>query len=811
MSNNFEDSISMKYPLLSLVFVFLTFHSVAQNIQIKESVSQEVIPFVKVYPSVGKPFLADLDGRFVNPEGNTQVTLKMMGFKDTTITVLGDMVVYMDEIGNLIDEVTIVPGVNPAERIMEMAIQNRKINHPKSDVAFKHANYSKFIFTINQDALANISDTIKDTSILAMKKFFDSQHIFLLESTSTKYFKPPFKEKEIISAYRVSGFSDPMFSTFANELQSFNFYDNQFDILGKTYLNPLALGSIRRYLFILEDSTVNVSGDTTFTIRFQPRRDKNFDGMKGTLYINTNGFAVEKVIAEPAIEGKMLRPKIIQEYSFLEGKKWFPFKLSTEIIAPGLDISSKVKDSYLIGKGNTYIDHVVLDADLKDEKFNAVFIETARDANEKDSVHWAQNRKYELDPKDVRTYEVIDSVSQEAKLDQKLTLLRALLQGKIPLGYLQADIKRLINFRDYEGIRLGVGLETSEKLSKRFQVGGYFAYGFKDKMWKYGGYGKVTLFPRQFLDFEAKYQEDVIERGGPNLTYHPIITQLNSFYQNLYIRQMDKQRIAEVAFSGYIFPRLKFRLSGSYQRIGFTRDYSYQWKHPEMGQQTIFEVAETALELTWTIRDKVMSLGTKRVSLGSKWPIITAKVTKSIPGLTPDRLDYLRLTVGVQQIVPIRAIGKLTYMLSASAIAGDSPLLYQFVGIGTGGKQFNLSVANTFETMRPSTYYATKLATLFTRFDFKAIKTKVKWTKPQFALHHGIGYGLGDDMSRHSISYLSMDKGYAEAGLLVNNVLVLNILGFGVGGFYHYAGGMMTPYVKDHLVGKFSLTIQLNN
>jgi hypothetical protein len=796
----------MKYLFLSLLALLITPSFYAQQIQIQEDVSRNPIPFVKVYPKEGKPFLADLDGRFTNPAGNTEVTLKMTSFKDTTIQITGELIVFMTEQASEIEEVVILPGVNPAERIMELAIENRKKNHPKSDVAFKYDNYSKVIFTINQDALAQISDTTTDTNLVDLRKFFDQQHIFLLESTSTKFFKPPFKEKEVISAYRISGFSDPMFSAFANELQSFNFYDNQFDILGKSYLNPLALGSIRRYLFILEDTTITAPGDTTYTIRFQPRRDKNFDGMKGKLYINTRGYAVEKVSAEPAIstEGGV-QVKIIQEYALLEGKKWFPYKLSTEAAFPGLSMSSKIKGAYVVGKGNTYIDHVVLDADLKDERFNAVFVETARDANKKDSTHWDSKRKYDLDSKDLRTYKVIDSISKTENLEGKLKTLQSLLQGKIPLGYVQIDLLRLVNFRDYEGFRLGAGLETSEKLSDRFQVGGYFAYGFKDKMWKYGGYGKVTIVPRYFLDFEARYQEDIIERGGTGLTSEPVISRLNTIYRDVYIRQMDKQRLAEIAFSGYVFPRMKFRLSGSYQRIGFTQGYTYQWSNASMGTVDHYDIGETSLELTWAIRDKVMSLGTKRISMGSKWPILTFKITKSIPGVTAAKIDYARITGGVQQIVPIRAVGKLTYVLMGTVVTGDSPLLLQQVGQGTGG-MWKLSAANSFETMIASTYYSSRMAALFTRFDFKAIKTGKKWTRPQFAIHHALGYGNDEDNSRHSIQFSSLNKGYAEAGLLANSIIILRGIGFGIGGFYHYAGGIISPKVEDNITAKFTLT-----
>ncbi|MCC6700937.1 MAG: hypothetical protein IT221_05420, partial [Fluviicola sp.] len=343
--------------LTCLLFGFNLF---AQQVQILDLETKESIPFVKVDPNEGTGFFADIDGYFTPPKNATTVTLHMTLYADTTVALTGQTVIYLRSLDNAIDEIVILPGVNKAERIMEKAIENRKINHPKSDVSYKFRSYSKFMFTMNQDALAAIPDNTSDTNLRDLKSFFDKQHLMVLENTTEKYFKPPFREKEIITAYKVSGFTDPAFSTFASELQTFNFYENNFDLLGTSYINPLAFGGIRRYLFILEDSTVNAPGDTTYVIRFQPRRDKNFNGMKGTMYINTKGYALEKVIAQPADTVNNLQAKIIQEYAYLDGKKWFPYKLSTEALFPGLNLSSSLKDGYLVGKGSTYIEDVQL-------------------------------------------------------------------------------------------------------------------------------------------------------------------------------------------------------------------------------------------------------------------------------------------------------------------------------------------------------------------------------------------------------------------------------------------------------------------
>jgi Family of unknown function (DUF5686) len=810
--------------MIRLLLLFLVLSGTVfsqRQAQLIDALTGEPVPFSKVIPTPGSPFLADIDGFFTIPEGATEIQFKAQGYYDSIFAVanIGTQVVLRAEASDL-EEVTIVPGVNPAERIMELAIANRKKNHPMGDESFTYTSYSKFVFTMDQDALAKIPEDTPDSNLRDLRKFFNEQHLFMMESTTQKYFEPPYREKEVITAYKVSGFSDPAFSTFSNELQSFNFYENQFNILGKTYINPLAFGSIRRYLFILEDQTV-VNGDTTFTIRFQPRKDKNFEGMKGWLYINSNGYALEKVIAEPAEKSESIDPKIIQEYALIDGKRWFPVKLSTEAIFPALRLDDKLENGYLVGKGSTYIEQVVIGADLSKQRFNAVTIQTAEDANEKDSIHWNAERKFELTDKEERTYVMVDSISKVYKLDQRLSSLGTLAEGKIPLGYVQLDLLRLVDYREYEGYRFGLGLENSKKLMKRVTVGGYFGYGTRDKDWKYGGYAKWMVFPKQFVQLQASFQEDLVERGGTNFLSAERGLALNSFSRHLYVKNMEKQRKAEVALSAYVTPRIKVLASANYQRIGLTDGYEF---HPESGTvlapDRTFDVAEASLEAIWTIREKVMYLGTKRVSKGTQFPRISVKAAKGISGIEAAALDYLRLNIDIQQDVPIRAVGKFSYLISAGKTTGNVPLFLQQMNLGTGGN-WNLSVINSFETMKPSMFYSKEHVSIFTRFTFKPIKTGKKWTSPQFGIHHAMGTGSFDRKEEHQIAgfvnetpglvqlpFYSMDKGYYEVGIIADKLINLNTTGFGLGIFYNY-GAYSVPQFDKNLTVKVSLSFVL--
>jgi len=805
----------MKRILLAILLGFSGF-AAAQQSQLIDATTGEPVPFSKVIPTPGTPFLADIDGFFTIPSGAAEILFRSQGYYDTVYPVasIGAQIVVRP-IASELEEVVILPGVNPAERIMELAIANRKKNHPMGDESFTYTSYSKFVFTMDPDALASIPDTTSDSNLIEMRQFFGAQHLFMMENTTQKYFEPPYREKEVITAYKVSGFTDPMFSTFASELQTFNFYENQFNLWGKTYINPLAFGSIRRYLFILEDSTVT-NGDTTFTIRFQPRHGKNFDGMKGWLYINSNGYALEKVIAEPAESTESVNPKIVQEYALINGKRWFPVKLSTEAVFPGARLSDKIENGYLVAKGSTYIDHIVIGADLSKERFNAVTVQTEEDANEKDSTHWDSNRKYDLNSKEERTYVMIDSISKVYKFDQKLTALSSLAEGKVSIGYLAFPLDRLVYYREYEGVRVGLGVESSKKLMKRGHVGGYFGYGIRDKDWKYGGYTRWMLFPKHFVEVQASFQEDLIERGGTTFLSAEKGLISNSLYRHLYINSMEHQRKAEIALSGYITPTMKLLISGNYQRIGMTRGYEFN-----NGNGLIFtgdkpfDLAEANAEIVWTIREKVMYLGTKRVSTGSDFPKISVKATRGISGIEKSVLDYTRLNLEIQQDVRIRAVGKFSYLISAGKTLGEVPLFLTQIPLGTGGKNWNISVMNSFETMKPSSFFNREQVSLFTRFAFKPIKTGLKKFAPQIVLHHAMGTGTFDRKDQHitkaedpSYGFRSMDKGYYEAGLIIDRILVSSFSGFGIGFFYNY-GPYATPYVDKNITLKLSLSIAL--
>ncbi|MFN5911502.1 MAG: hypothetical protein ACK45H_09220, partial [Bacteroidota bacterium] len=104
-----------KILLFAHMILAITWVSAQQTYFIRDRLSQEAVPFVKVYPDQGSPFLGDLDGAFSVQTGVQSVTLKVSSFRDTTVNLSDseDHIIFLQPIVQEIQEVTATAGENP--------------------------------------------------------------------------------------------------------------------------------------------------------------------------------------------------------------------------------------------------------------------------------------------------------------------------------------------------------------------------------------------------------------------------------------------------------------------------------------------------------------------------------------------------------------------------------------------------------------------------------------------------------------------------------------------------------------------------
>mgnify|MGYP007079445462 FL=1 len=124
-------------------------------------------------------------------------------------------------------------------------------------------------------------------------------------------------------------------------------------------------------------------------------------------------------------------------------------------------------------------------------------------------------------------------------------------------------------------------------------------------------------------------------------------------------------------------------------------------------------------------------------------------------------------------------------------------------------EKIGISTQNTFETMYSGEFLSDRKASLFLTLAFNEIKTKSKWFAPQFSLSSAIGIGSLSNRNDHQgYEFLTMEKGYYESGLIINNIIKLGVLGIGGGVFYKY-GPYASVYEKNNFAYKLALKINL--
>ena len=140
----------MKQFLVLILSLFAIGTFSQTTIFIKDGFTKDPIPFVKVRPDVGEPSLADIDGKIILKGNETQLDIRGYGYTDTLVNVeeILNGEIYLVGMLRSLNEVSVVPGINPAHRIIDNAIENRKKNNPVDNDAFRYESYSKFIFDV---------------------------------------------------------------------------------------------------------------------------------------------------------------------------------------------------------------------------------------------------------------------------------------------------------------------------------------------------------------------------------------------------------------------------------------------------------------------------------------------------------------------------------------------------------------------------------------------------------------------------------------------------------------------------------------
>jgi hypothetical protein len=769
--------------------------------KILDADTQEPLAFVNIsLEKNGVGTTSNIEGRFTlmlphNYVGN--INFSFVGYENVKIhtkELQNPCLIKLKKDVKQLQDVVVLAGENPAYRIIRGAIINKHLHNPYFLPEFKYKSYNKMYITLagksDFSKMAKDSSEFsrfskKDSATFRFDKVLEKQYLFLNETIAEKKYKKPNNHQETILGNKVSGFQNPMIFSLATSFQPFSFYEDNITIVQKEHLNPLSKGSISKYEFHIEDTTF-INKDTVYIISFEPRLRQKFEGLKGLLFITTDGFAVTNVIAENADDHAQISFKIQQQYDKLSGH-WFPVQLHTDLLFKNMDMDGRKMHAV----SRSYLKEIDFNPYFKNSDFEDVTIKINDNSLKEGDLWLSQYRNDTLNFKEKNTYFIIDSVVSKSKISKIMNLMEVAASGLYHLGKVDIEMGRIMNFNQYEKWRLGIGLRTNSQFSKILNLSGYAAYGFGDQALKYGTALDFHLYKKRDLFLQLSIKSDIEEVGNQSfIRQHSVLN--NESFRSYFAYRFDsiRQYKAKLNYRPFAFSQAEISLSNTIYNPAFT----YQFV-PDLNQDmdmNYFNITEFSLGFRYAFGENYLKLGENKIFLDHKYPLVQFRISKGLDNLFDGQFSFWKLDFRVTERLKFRNFGTSDFTLVGGLISGAVPYSLLYNGRGGFSSGNWLYVDNHFQTMNIYEFTSERFLSIFHNHNFGNLLIRRRFSRPEFVLNNSFGIGSLSDKEMHKgVDFKTMEKGFFESGLIVNNLLRINYLNaayfnFGIGGFYRY-------------------------
>jgi hypothetical protein len=782
--------------LFSITLIILSFYGNSQTTisgVVLDSATNEPMPFVQViFSNTTDGALTDFDGHFTIKSSKKVDSIKFnyVGFHPKTIAIpkenrLNVQVLMISS--TVLQEVEVVAQKkNPAFRILKEINEHRPINDPEKLDAYQCEVYNKLQFDLNNlgddfdknklikqfDFIADYTDTLNGKNYLP---------ILLSESVSDFYFKSsPQQKKEVINATHVTGVENLQLSQFTGDMyQNVNIYDNYVNLFGKDFLSPIAPTGRAFYKYYLMGRDT-LDGQMCYHMAFRPKR-KGDAVFIGDMWITDSTYAIKRIVAEIPNDVNLnyvSNFKVEQDYNYVDSTLYM---VTDEKVFAEFKLFNEMRKQKLFGvyvrKTTSRTKFVVNQP--KDFDFYVADVVVVDSAETRDKAYWASIRHDSLTHEESGVINMIDSLKDNKRFRFYDQLAYMGYTGfwrakKIEIGNLYS----LYNQNVVEGHRVMLNLRTSNKFSKRHEINAFGIYGFKDEVFKYGGSYRYKLksAPREMLRFAYNKK---IEQLGLSSRLGDIG---NSFTTLFSAGPLDKLTMVDKASISFekdygidmrTFHAIEWKNfvplgQSDYSRVNSSGDTT------KIGFVRSFEIRN---QIMYTREEKFIGGSFDRLSLGSRYPIISLTHTLGIKNILGSQYDFNRVDFIIDHRPAIGFWGKLHYNVYAGKIFGTLP--YPFLNIHEGNQTYYLQTG-TFNLLDYYEFVSdTWVGVNFEHrlqgliLDKVPLINKLKWR-----IVYNAKAVVGTFNDKHSsvmllptyTKKLSLTKPYIEAGVGIENI-----------------------------------------
>ncbi len=801
--------------IISALLFFIPFSGFAQNLikgVVIEKDSHFPIPFATVTyqkESVQLGVVTDMKGKFeIKSDAISTLNISCMGYQKQivnlkTTTNLQNLVIELQKDTISLGEVIVKPGINPAVILIQKVLTNKDRNNFEKYPEYQYQCYFK---TINDLKLAHDASST-DSAIVSKNKNLINQAVFLSEAV-IKTTGINGKTEDRMIASKTSGLKDPIFNQSALMVfhHVLSFYNNEIPLLRapitedeqlENYVSPLSDGCLSAYRYELEDTIIDRQ-DSVFVVSFYPKKGKNFNSLKGRLFINNNGFALQSIIAEPSEKG-LIEFRFHQEYTLQNGR-WFPSVLNEEIGFTKMVLNKRVR-VYPVYQITSVIDSVKYQVDETRQNLNFEKLYIDQKALKTSDETLNNIRPAVLNKREVRTYQYMDSLGNVKGLDDKIAFFKKMMTGRVPYKWLDFELNKIYSYNSYEKVRLGLGFTTNEKLSDVIKIGLYGGYGFADDALKYGANTEITLNKYHEVKLHFNYDDNLYESGYSDLGDEGLVT----------IRTYMGDRFDRVVRygSGFEFRAARFlKVDVLAQSRTFYPTYIYQYKSNDFDkfQSDFFEISALM-----GFRQELLTIDDRRYVNKKGNPNIELIYHRGTNLLNSNSYNYNRYEAQIELKGYNGRLGQSNLCLKAGYIDRKLPYALLFTGEGSRTNSLPFITVRSFQTLLPYEFLSDRYIDVFYSHNFGSLLLETPKFKPQVVVYQNAGWGTLKNAIDHSLDFKTKEKIFLESGLMLKNLVRFNYInffyiGFGGGAFFRY-GPYKCVAEKDNLAFKMAVTL----
>ncbi|HLR38190.1 MAG TPA: DUF5686 family protein, partial [Chitinophagaceae bacterium] len=586
-----------------------------------------------------------------------------------------------------LDKFTIHAGVNPALNMLRKIIERKPINNPEKIASYSERVYNKLEFDLTQLDQEKIKHSKLLKPFAFILKNLDSTTegkvflpVFLTETISDFYYqKNPKKQKEIIRASHRSGVKNKSFTQFlGNMYQKINVYNNFISVFGKQFPSPINDNATLYYEYRMVD-TQYIDQKLCFQIAFKPKH-KAGQYFFGDFWVNDTSYAIKKMnlqVSKDANINFVHKINLIQEFQLLKDSVWFP--VENKIVADFIPVGEK--NPGFIGRKTTQYYDVQIDdpkvkAVINAKKYRGNNIFVMSHASDKTDSFWVNHRYVNLSENERAIYSMMDTLENMPLYHKYVNIIKFATTGTKAFGPIEiGPYYYFISGNQREKIRLRMDLGTTTDLFKDVYLHGYLAYGFGDHQYKGGLSGLWLLKRRPRMYLYASYIHDLDNGGrGKDIGTDNIFSlaiRKNGIPQKFVMEEERRLEFYKEWFNGFslhgMFTNKKYN---PFAPLPLKTDYNIT-----KSAFDFFNNSEISLSARFAWKEKFLEGDYKRISLGSKYPIIELTGAVGVKGILNSSYQYQKLKASISDKWPIPPLGQLKYNIYGGKIWGQLPYL----------------------------------------------------------------------------------------------------------------------------------------